>query len=57
MDAGRGDEHVCHKTLEALFTACKEFIDTLNREPLKITQRLWPRFELDPQIEKLRLSI
>jgi transposase len=50
-------QHVCHKTLEALFIACKEFIDTLNREPLKITQRLWPRFELDPQIEKLRLSI
>lgn len=49
-------QHVCHKTLEALFIACKEFIDTLNLDPMSIINRLWPRFELDQSLEKLRFS-
>ncbi|MEZ6138945.1 MAG: IS630 family transposase [Zavarzinella sp.] len=50
-------QHCCFATLRDLFDACKGFIDTLNETPDEIIKRLWPRFEVDPQAEKLRFSI
>ena len=49
-------QHFCHKSLQALFLACTKFIDTINLTPIHVIQRLWPRFELDPQLEKIRFS-
>lgn len=46
----------CHQTLRELFDNCREFIKRVNRKPLALIQRLWPRFELDPEEEKLRIS-
>jgi transposase len=46
----------CYDSLRALFDACKTFIDQINGDPLQIINRLWPRFELDPEAEKLRFS-
>lgn len=45
----------CHPTLNALFLACQAFIDTINRNPGQLIARLWPRFDLDPVLEKLRI--
>lgn len=49
-------QHYCHETLEALRQACLAFINDINLEPLQTIARLWPRFDLDPDIEKLRFS-
>lgn len=49
-------QHCCYATLRDLFDACKDFIDTLNKNPLGIITRLWPKFEVDPESEKLRFS-
>ena len=49
-------QHHCHDTVRDLFDACKRFIDEINRDPLAIVQRLWPRFDLDPEVEKLGFS-
>jgi len=49
-------QHFCHNTLRDLFDACKSFIDEINRDPLAIVNRLWPRFQLDPEVEKLGFS-
>jgi transposase len=46
----------CHPSLKALFDACKAFVDRINTSPLELVSRLWPKFELDPEQEKLRLS-
>ncbi len=46
----------CHSSLRELFDACKAFIDRVNRNPLAMIDRLWPRFELDPEAEKLLVS-
>ena len=46
----------CYATMCELFAACKAFIDRLNAEPQKTSDRLWPRFELDPEFEKLLVS-
>jgi transposase len=43
----------CYKSLKELFDACKRFIDTINLNPQDVVKRLWPRFELDPELEKL----
>ena len=47
-------QHVCHATLADLFGACQAFVETLNTNPEAVVTRLWPRFELDPEVEKLR---
>ena len=47
----------CYDTLRALFDACKKFIDDINQNPWDIVNRLWPRFDLNPEIEKLRFSL
>jgi hypothetical protein len=46
----------CHASLRHLFDACKTFIATINADPEQVLNRLWPKFELDPQYEKLLLS-
>lgn len=46
----------CYDSVKSLFDACKKFIETINRNPLEMVARLWPRFELDPEPEKLRVS-
>ena len=49
-------QHYCHKTLAELRQACFAFIDAINLDPEQIIARLWPRFDLDPELEKLRFS-
>jgi transposase len=46
----------CYETMRGLFDACKAFIDRINKDPRGVVDRLWPRFELDPELEKLRFS-
>lgn len=46
----------CHLTLQALVEACKEFIHRINLEPDWLLKRLWPKFDLDPDFEKLLVS-
>lgn len=46
----------CHLTLQALIEACKEFIQRINLEPDLLLKRLWPKFDLDPDFEKLLVS-
>lgn len=46
----------CHPNLKALFDACKAFVDIINTNPLELVNRLWPKFELDPEEEKLGFS-
>ena len=45
----------CQPTLDALFAACRKFIDDINMQAQSMVNRLWPRFELDPEEEKLRV--
>jgi transposase len=44
----------CYDTLKSLFDACIEFINNLNQDPEGIIHRLWPKFDLEPEVEKLR---
>ena len=44
----------CYANLRDLFDACKAFIDRI--QPEQVVSRLWPKFELDPDYEKLLLS-
>ncbi len=49
-------QHFCHETLDELRKDCLAFINDINRDPFQIISRLWPRFDLDLDIEKLRVS-
>lgn len=49
-------QHHCHASLDALSLDCQAFIQQINQEPQAMIDRLWPRFELDPDYEKLLLS-
>jgi hypothetical protein len=50
----RGHGHV---SLKALRAACQEFIAGINADPEAMVERLWPKFELDPEYEaKLLVS-
>jgi len=49
-------QHYCHRSMRELFDACKAFIERINDAPQLILDRLWPKFELDPDFEKLLLS-
>ena len=42
--------------MRQLFDACKAFIDRINAHPYQVVTRLWPKFELDPDYEKLLVS-
>jgi hypothetical protein len=40
-----------------LVAACQAFIRRINLDPLALVDRLWPKFELDPEFEaKLLVS-
>ena len=49
-------QNFCHDTLHDLFVACQAFIASINQDPLAMIKRLWPKFELDPDYEKLLAS-
>lgn len=49
-------QHYCHATLDDLRCSCLHFIASLTRIPEQVVSRLWPHFELDPDVEKLRFS-
>lgn len=44
-----------YPTMRSLFDACKAFVERINQDPDAIIGRLWPVFELDPEVEKLRI--
>jgi hypothetical protein len=47
----------CHASLAALRAACQRFIARINADPVAVVDRLWPKFELDPEYEaKLLVS-
>lgn len=46
----------CHKFLYQLLRECTSFIDSINLDPESIIKRLWPKFDLDPDFEKLLVS-
>lgn len=46
----------CHSSLAALANACHKFIDRINSDPNRLIQRLWPKFDLDPDYEKRLVS-
>ncbi len=47
----------CHESLGALGEACQQFIARINGDPQEVVDRLWPKFELDPEYEaKLLVS-
>ena len=46
----------CHETMRQLFLDCKAFIGSINQDPGQIIKRLWPKFDLDPDVEKLLVS-
>ena len=46
----------CHPSVPELIAACQAFIERINRDPVALVDRLWPKFELDPEFEaKLRV--
>ena len=47
----------CYHTMSELFDACKAFIDRINLDPDALIGRLWPKFDLDPDYEKLLVSL
>lgn len=49
-------QHHCYQYLYQLERACFDFIDRINLDPQAIIDRLWPKFELDPDYEKLLFS-
>ena len=49
-------QHYSHTSLDELRLRCLAFIDSVCQMPEQLISRLWPHFELDPDIEKLRLS-
>jgi len=49
-------QHFCHPTLLSLHHDCLAFIDRINLDPEQIISRLWPKFDLDPLVEKLLVS-
>ncbi len=47
----------CHVSLKAMRAACQDFIAGINADPQAVVDRLWPKFELDPEHEaKLLVS-
>jgi len=49
-------QHYCHATLDDLRCSCLDFIASLTLLPEQVVSRLWPHFDLDPDVEKLRFS-
>lgn len=49
-------QHICHASLDDLFVDCLDFIERINSQPDVMVDRLWPKFQLDPEYEKLLVS-
>jgi len=49
-------QHHCHASVRDLFLDCIAFIQRINLDPEQIISRLWPKFDLDPNYEKLLVS-
>lgn len=49
-------QRYCHQTLAELKQACIDFIDRINMNANLVIKRLWPKFDLDPDYEKLLVS-
>ena len=49
-------QHICYTSMRHLFDACKAFVDRSYQNPVAVIQRLWPKFELDLDYEKLLVS-
>ena len=49
-------QHHCYKHLYQLEHTCLAFIERINLDPETIISRLWPKFELDPDYEKVLFS-
>ena len=49
-------QHHCYTSMRHLFNACKAFVDRSYQNPVAVIQRLWPKFELDLDYEKLLVS-
>ena len=49
-------KNFCHSSMRDLFDACKAFIERINLDPAQLIDRLWPKFDLDPDYEKLLIS-
>jgi transposase len=41
----------CHGSVAQLIEACQAFVARINLDPVAIIDRLWPKFELDPEFE------
>ncbi|MEO1622307.1 MAG: IS630 family transposase [Cyanobacteria bacterium J06632_3] len=48
--------HACYETKTALIAQVERFQQRINQEPISLSQRLWVSTQLDPEIEKLRIS-
>jgi len=47
----------CHGSVPELTAAAQRFIADINTDPVAVVDRLWPKFDLDPEFEqKLRVS-
>jgi transposase len=47
----------CHASVAELIASCQAFVERINGDPLALIDRLWPKFELDPEFEaKPRVS-
>jgi hypothetical protein len=46
-------QHHSYKYLYQLERACFDFIGRINLDPEAIISRLWPKFDLDPEYEKV----
>lgn len=46
----------CYDAMRDLFLACLAFIERINQNRSHLLNRLWPKFELDPDFEKLLVS-
>jgi len=43
----------CHGSVPQLIAACQAFIERINRDPIALIDRLWPKFELAPEFEEI----
>jgi transposase len=46
----------CHASLDGLETSVADFQDTINQDPIALADRLALKMQLDPDVEKLRIS-
>lgn len=47
----------CHTSLAELRDACQKALAAINADPVAVVDRLWPKFDLDEEVEeKLRVS-